>query len=114
VFYMVYGETGRYPLAVDVKVRMVSYWCKLVTGQCSSLSCKVYAALLDLHSSKRLCLPWITCIEQLLNEAGFGQVFLSNDFPNTEWLKRAFRLRLQDQYIQHWNSLVQLHQKVYL
>jgi hypothetical protein len=28
--FMVYGELGRYPLEIDIKVRMISYWCKLI------------------------------------------------------------------------------------
>ena len=27
---MVYGELGRYPLEIDMKVRMISYWYKLI------------------------------------------------------------------------------------
>lgn len=30
--YMVYGETGRFPLSVIVSTRMVSYWCKLISS----------------------------------------------------------------------------------
>jgi hypothetical protein len=30
---MIYGELGRYPLYIDIKQRMVSYWIKLITGQ---------------------------------------------------------------------------------
>ena len=30
--YMVYGETGRFPLYVIIYSRMVSYWAKLFTG----------------------------------------------------------------------------------
>jgi hypothetical protein len=31
--FMVYGELGRYPLEIDIKVRMSSYWCKLIQGK---------------------------------------------------------------------------------
>ena len=30
---IVYGELGVYPLEVDIKVRMVKYWIRLVTGK---------------------------------------------------------------------------------
>ena len=28
---MVYGELGRYPIDIDIKVRMISYWSKLIS-----------------------------------------------------------------------------------
>jgi hypothetical protein len=31
--FMVYGELGRYPLEIDIKVRMISYWYKLIQGK---------------------------------------------------------------------------------
>ena len=40
--FMVYGELGRYPLEIDIKVRMISYWCKLIPGKQSKLSTNCY------------------------------------------------------------------------
>jgi hypothetical protein len=30
---MIYGELGRYPIEIDIKVRMISYWSKLIMGK---------------------------------------------------------------------------------
>ena len=46
---MVYGEFGRYPLEMLVKVRMVKYWCKLVRGKYSKISNRLYKLLYYLH-----------------------------------------------------------------
>ena len=35
---MIYGELGRYPLYIDIKQRMVSYWIKLITGKQSKFA----------------------------------------------------------------------------
>lgn len=43
--FMVYGELGRYPLEIDIKVRMISYWCKLIQGKQSKLSTIAYKLL---------------------------------------------------------------------
>ena len=42
---MVNGELGRYPLEIDIKVRMISYWCKLIRGKQSKLSTIAYKLL---------------------------------------------------------------------
>jgi hypothetical protein len=31
--FIVYGELGRFPLEIRVKLRMISYWCKLVNNE---------------------------------------------------------------------------------
>ena len=39
---MIYGELGRYPLYIDIKQRMVSYWTKPITGKQSKICSVVY------------------------------------------------------------------------
>jgi hypothetical protein len=36
--YLVYGELGRYPLDIDIKVRTISFWAKLISGKQPKLS----------------------------------------------------------------------------
>ena len=31
--YMIYGELGRYPLEIDIKNRIISFWAKLLSGK---------------------------------------------------------------------------------
>jgi hypothetical protein len=31
--YMVYGELGRYPIIIDIKVKMINFWCKIIMGK---------------------------------------------------------------------------------
>jgi hypothetical protein len=35
--YMIYGELERYPIEIDVKVRIISFWTKLCCGKESKL-----------------------------------------------------------------------------
>jgi hypothetical protein len=42
---MIYGELGRYPLSINIKVRMISFWCKLVNSQGDKLSSTLFGVL---------------------------------------------------------------------
>jgi hypothetical protein len=35
---MIYGELGRYPLEIDIKSRIISFWAKLLSGKELKLS----------------------------------------------------------------------------
>jgi hypothetical protein len=39
---MIYGELGRYPIEIDVKMRIISFWTKLCCGKESKLSTIIY------------------------------------------------------------------------
>ena len=36
--YMIYGELGRFPIEIDIKIRMVSFWARLLLGKETKLS----------------------------------------------------------------------------
>ena len=40
--FMLYGELGRYPLNITVKLKIVSFWSKLIDGKQSKLSSLIY------------------------------------------------------------------------
>ena len=42
---MVYGELGRYPIDIDIKVRMITYWSKPILGNPSKMSSLSYKLL---------------------------------------------------------------------
>ena len=45
--FIVYGELGRFPLEIRVKLRMISYWCKLVNNET-----KLSSSLVDVMFKK--------------------------------------------------------------
>jgi hypothetical protein len=47
--FIVYGELGRFPLEIRVKLRMISYWCKLVNNE-TKLSSSLYRLMLCLKN----------------------------------------------------------------
>ena len=63
---MVYGELGRYPLEIDIKVRMISYWCKLIQGKQSKLSTIAYKLLYVKNFKNCKISAWINHIHKIL------------------------------------------------
>ena len=48
---MVYGETGRYPIDVLVKTRMVNFWTKILNGNSNRISTVLYKILHHLNEN---------------------------------------------------------------
>lgn len=62
---MVYGETGRFPLSVNIYTRMVSYWAKLFTGPENKIVHILYKYLLNQCNNDFSKNPWIDCIHSI-------------------------------------------------
>ena len=60
--YMVYGELGRYPLSINIKVRMVTFWGKLVCSQAPKLSLSLY------NIAFKTNLRWAQYIKSIFDE----------------------------------------------
>ena len=40
--YMIYGELGRYPLNINIKLRIINFWSKLIHGKQEKLHVLLY------------------------------------------------------------------------
>ena len=49
--YILYAETGRYPIEITVKQRMINFWTRLITGKISKLSYNICVNRTKLISS---------------------------------------------------------------
>ena len=94
--YMVYGELGRYPLSINIKVRMVTFWANMIYS--NKLCTKLYALLQNIDS------PWMKCIKNIFDECGLSYVWLNHSFYNVHWLKTTVYNILYDQFVQKWHS----------
>ena len=103
---MVYGEFGRFPLSIQVKVRMVKFWAKILTGKNSKISFKMYLLLLYLHRNNIHSCKWILCIEKILQDVGLNYIWLSNVVNDVNWLCKEVQERLQMQYVRVWHTTV--------
>ena len=101
---MVYGETGRKPLSITIKSKMICFWHKITVGADNKLSYKLSYLLKKLHEQNRHSSPWLKFIEDTLNTSGLGHVWLNPGAVKYNWLKKAIELRLSDLYTHKWHE----------
>jgi hypothetical protein len=103
---MIYGELGRYPLDIDIKLINILYWTKLITGKDIKLSIISYR-LLYLSQNNNCQFSWLNYVESILNECGLSYAWLNQYFISEEWLKISVNTCLQDQFqqtVETWHA----------
>ena len=71
---MVYGEMGRYPLAITIKTRIISFWLKLLQGKKSKLIYKVYNLMYNMYIDNEFTWNWLDNVFKVLYSSGFGYI----------------------------------------
>jgi hypothetical protein len=56
---MVYGELGRYPLDIDIQVRTISCWAKLISGKQTKLSAIIYKCMYNMLRVRDRNFMWL-------------------------------------------------------
>ena len=101
--YMVYGELGRLLLSINIKMRMVGFWNRLVSNE-HKLSSHLYRLMLSLHNSGVHEFKWIKSIQNIFNNTGLRYIFsFQGGIPFISY-KLFLKQQLQDQFIQKWFS----------
>jgi hypothetical protein len=98
---MVYGELGRYPIDIDIKGRMISYWSKLILGN-QSLSLSLSYKLLYIKDFQNNCFTcaWLNKI------CGISYIWNMQNCISDKWLKLVVKNNLVDQFKQTWTSMI--------
>ena len=82
---MVYGELGRYPIVIDIKVRTISYWVRLLSGiKQAKFSNVFYRLSRNLNENGDTNLNWVYFIRTILNECGFIYIWETENVNNKE------------------------------
>ena len=101
---MVYGETGKLPLDISIKTRMICFWHKTATGLNSKLSYRLLYLLNKLHEQEQFTSKWLLHVEQTLNNCGMRNVWLNPKAFKREWVKRSISVKLSEKSKQEWQS----------
>ena len=110
---VVYGElhVGRYPLTIEVKLRMITYWIKLVIGKEAKLCSIVYRLMYHYHNTNNANFKWLTTVKSIFDECGLSYVWTSQLCVNHTWIKAQIKQSLIDQFRQVWNEEIQTSPK---
>lgn len=100
--YMVYGELGRFPLRIQIKLRMYNFWCSIV--QDDKLFSNLYKLMVELYIRGDLKSKWLDHIKHMLCNAGLGFLWYNQFYLDLSSYKLIFKNVLQDMYIQEWYS----------
>lgn len=100
---IVYGELGRFPIEIEIKTRMVSFWSRLLEppgiDKWSTTFCNISCEHTE-HGY--ITYGWSTEIRNILNECGLGGLWYDPLALKTPQLKTLIRQRLRDQFLQKW------------
>jgi hypothetical protein len=103
---MVLGEVGCFPIELEVKYRMLSFWyslhCQSVEGF-DKMSCLLYRLIAVQKESTEFVMPWLKEVHLILDQLGLS--FLKISAPYTvNYFKFIAKQRLQDQFLQAWRG----------
>ncbi|MCW4346540.1 MAG: reverse transcriptase domain-containing protein [Candidatus Thiodiazotropha endolucinida] len=103
---MVYGETGVFPIFIDIECRVIAFWAKLVTPNTWKLSSLMYDIIHSLYKFNDIGnkFKWLTYVKEILTKCGMSGIWETQQFPNAKWLTAAVKQKLKDIYITEWYS----------
>ena len=79
---IVLGETGRFPLSISIKTRMISFWCKLITSDVNRFSTTLCNLLQILNVDNIFTSIWLQYNNTILDETGFSYIWTLQEVPN--------------------------------
>ena len=99
--YMIYGEIGKYPISVKIKMRMIKFLVKLTKGNGNKLSEIMLRAMID-SDTNTTTFKWLNGIKTILRETGYP--YLIPQIRNIQHHTSAIQQTLIDQSLQNLNT----------
>ena len=76
---------GRFPIENDMKIKMVSFWARLLLGKETKFSNLSYKLLYTLSIEKNADFAWIDFLK-VFDDTGYSGIWRNHDFPKSKWL----------------------------
>ena len=101
---MVYGETGRTPLHVSIKTRMVCFWHKIITGLNTKLSYRLLYLLNKLKEQNQYSSPWLKKVQEILESCNMTNIWQNPKSIKPNHLRKSLTKQLTNKYKLKWLS----------
>ena len=82
---MVYGETGKLPLQLNISKRMVSFWLKISEDKPKKIATKFYNIMLRLQNTGEYDFKWLNKVKSILVSTGYGNLWEMQDQYDTKY-----------------------------
>ena len=102
---LVYGETGRYPLSVNILTKSVKFWLRIIKMPQERLPRKTYQMLLFIHQNNKN--TWASSICFLLFKYGFAVVWENQGVGNEHLFLKTLKERLCAEFCANWSACLQ-------
>jgi len=99
--YILYEGTGRYPLSIFIKPKIIRYWLSLLKGDPNKSSFKLYKCMLNTPTFES---KWVKNIKSILIETGNIDLWEQQDTIHSLSIKNRIIQTPIDQNQQHWHS----------
>ena len=106
---MVYGETGKYPITIMIKTRLLMYWYQLICpDNCNKLSSIVYSILYNLNDKGRHTNDYILFVKNTLIELGLPGIWDNQKTIKLDrnWFKNRIKTIMECQFVQKWQEVL--------
>ena len=100
---MVYGETGRFPLCINARLRCIKYWLKILKMEESRLPKRVYVMMLNSVEHKWL---WTSKVRRLLVDCDLEHVWAAQHVNDEATFLKDVRNKLTYVFYEEWERRI--------
>ena len=109
---IIYGEVGKYPLALEIQKRMLSFWANISEGKQTKLSSIIYNLIYKLHLNGTYDSPWLMNIKLIVCNSGNPHIWYNQQQCVPKKLLLDIILQqLKHQYLQKWDLEIYQNRK---
>ena len=102
----IYGELGRVPLQTSILYSVINYWFKILESEQRMYIKYAYKMLVTDLENRPNSINWVSKVTELLSTLGFHEVWLNQGVGNKNNFLAEFKIRLNDNFVQNWNSRI--------